>query len=151
VGGLSGVRVKPRRRHLPQHALKLLAIRQRHHWPQARLAVELGCARSTVARWEQGERDPHPMLMPIFDQLLAREPERNGTDTATVAFLRRPATTRSHGHWVIRIGGRDAGTLAQLRRGLWTALPVRCPAGLEVPRGPLSIVKQWVQEHAATL
>jgi ribosome-binding protein aMBF1 (putative translation factor) len=70
---MSGVRVKPRHRRLPQHALLLLAIRRKHSWSQGRLAAEIGCATSTIGRWERGEKDPHPMLMPGFEALLARD------------------------------------------------------------------------------
>lgn len=40
----------------------VLAFRRALRWSQRELAIALGCDPSTVAQWEQGHREPPPML-----------------------------------------------------------------------------------------
>lgn len=55
---------------LPPHVRLLLAIRTQRHWSQQQLADEIGVARSTVAAWEGGGREPHPVWLKLIKPLL---------------------------------------------------------------------------------
>ncbi len=64
--GARKVQVSPQDK---QHVRLIKAIRQERHWSQQRLAQELGVARSTVAAWETGSREPHPAWLKLIRAL----------------------------------------------------------------------------------
>jgi len=55
---------------LPLHVQLLLHVRARHHWTQAALAQQLGVSLSTIANWEAGRHDPHPVWLRTLRDLL---------------------------------------------------------------------------------
>jgi transcriptional regulator with XRE-family HTH domain len=53
----------------------LRRIRELRGWTQTKLAAKLGVTANTVARWERGEVQPHPLRVPQLERAL-REAER---------------------------------------------------------------------------
>lgn len=54
----------------PLHVDLLLALRQRRRWSQSQLAHQLGLSLSTIANWESGRHDPHPIWIATLHDLL---------------------------------------------------------------------------------
>ena len=48
--------------------IRIKELRQKHHIPQVRLAVELGVSQNTISRYETGEHEPsYDALIAIAD------------------------------------------------------------------------------------
>jgi transcriptional regulator with XRE-family HTH domain len=52
------------------HVRLLLAIRTQRNWSQAQLAQHLSLHVNTIANWERGLADPHPMWLQVLRSLL---------------------------------------------------------------------------------
>lgn len=57
------------------HVRMLLAVRQKHHWSQQRLAVELGVSRRTIVNWEKEHKQPPLFVLGTLRELLLRDPD----------------------------------------------------------------------------
>lgn len=68
--GARKIRVVPQ---MSPHVRLLLAIRTQRHWTQQQLADAIGVARTTVSRWERGERDLHPAWLKLVRGLLGND------------------------------------------------------------------------------
>ncbi|GAA0589327.1 helix-turn-helix transcriptional regulator [Kutzneria viridogrisea] len=90
---------------VPRH--RLIALRKSRGFTQESLALALGVERSTVGRWENGEREPGPRARPKLRTALA-------IDDATLIDLLADSdhgpvpTAASAAHWVPRPGAGPA-------------------------------------------
>ncbi len=66
------MRAKPRipAEDEPAHVRLLLAVRRTRKWTQRELAQELAVSTSTIAGWERGRTDPHPVWLASLRALL---------------------------------------------------------------------------------
>lgn len=54
------------------HVRLILAIRRQRGYTQLDLAHHLGVSLSTIANWESGRTDPHPMWVQLLRQLILK-------------------------------------------------------------------------------
>lgn len=75
---------------------RIRSLRERLRWPQWRMAEHLGCAQSTIARLEGGQKETGPVSR-LLDAL-AQEIDPSGADVRTLAAaVSVPEVTHSTG------------------------------------------------------